>query len=90
MQPLAAVFQILIILLNVYEVILLLRVLMSWIRVDPYTNPFARLLYNLTDPILDPIRNLLPTAGMIDFSPIVAFLLIFALQRVLSILAAGL
>ncbi|MGB4678542.1 MAG: YggT family protein [Aggregatilineales bacterium] len=71
--------------LNVYEIILLARVLMSWFRPDPY-NPIVRFLYNATEPILAPIREALPATGGIDFSPLVAFLLLFALQRVITIL----
>ena len=85
----AVVFQFLFVLINVYEIILFLRVLLSWFRMDPYSNPFARILYILTEPLLEPIRSILPPAGMIDFSPLVAFLLLVALQQVLGILAGG-
>ncbi len=74
------------VLLNLYFVILVLRVLISWINVDPY-NPVARFLYGVTEPLLQPIRSLLPQTGMIDFSPMVAMLFLFALQRGLAILA---
>lgn len=77
------------ILLNFYYMILLLRVLVSWLRLDPY-HPVRRFLDALTEPILQPIRAILPTTGMIDFSPLVAILIVFALQQVLSILADGL
>ncbi|HOA25675.1 MAG TPA: YggT family protein [Aggregatilineales bacterium] len=77
--------NILLLILNVYEIILLARVLMSWFRPDPY-NPIVRFLYNATEPILAPIREALPATGGIDFSPLVAFLLLFALQRVITIL----
>jgi len=80
-----AILNILIILLNIYQFILLVRVLMSWFRPDPY-NPIVKLLYDLTEPVLRPIREALPRTGMMDFSPLVAFLLIFALQRLLIIL----
>jgi YggT family protein len=82
-------FQILSLLIRVYEIILLLRVLLSWFQIDPY-NPIVRILYTLTEPLLQPIRQILPPAGMMDFSPLVAFLLLFALQNALSILAASL
>lgn len=80
------IINILIILLDVYQLILLVRVLLSWFRVDPY-NPFIRVLYDITEPVLRPIREALPQTGMMDFSPLVAFLLILALQQVLRILA---
>jgi YggT family protein len=84
----AAVFDILNIFLGLYGVLLLLRVLISWVRLDPYTNPIAHFLYAVTEPVLQPIRSILPSTGMIDFSPMVAMLLVFALQRLLVILAA--
>ncbi|MEJ2150801.1 MAG: YggT family protein [Chloroflexota bacterium] len=86
----SAVFSILNIFLGLYGFILLLRVLVSWVRLDPYSNPIANFLYTVTEPVLQPIRSILPSTGMIDFSPMVAMLLVFALQRFLVILAAGL
>lgn len=80
------IINILIMLLDVYQLILLVRVLISWFRVDPY-NPFIKVLYDITEPVLRPIREALPQTGMMDFSPLVAFLLILALQQVLRILA---
>lgn len=81
--------QLLFQLLGVYSIILLIRVLVSWLPIDPY-NPIVRILYTLTEPLLEPIRSLLPRVGGLDLSPLVAFLLILALQRALGILAAGL
>ncbi len=83
------IISVILLLINVYQIVLLLRVLLSWFRVDPYTNPVGRLLYALTEPVLEPIRQVLPSAGMMDFSPLVAFLLLFALRSVIVILAAG-
>jgi YggT family protein len=45
-------------------------------------HPLIRWLYRITDPILDPIRRF-TTFGMIDFSPIVALILLEIIQRVL-------
>jgi len=66
---------------------ILIRVLLSWlpmagIRIDPY-NPIVKFLYDITDPILVPLRRF-ATVGMIDLSPIIAFFLIGALLRMLS------
>ena len=53
---------------------------MSWINPDPY-NEIVKIVYRITDPILNPIRKLIPLRlGMIDFSPILAFLLIYFLN----------
>jgi len=75
------------ILLFVLQWAILIRVLLSWlpmagIRLDPY-NPFVKFLYDITDPILNPLRRF-ATIGMIDLSPIIAFFLIGALLRMLS------
>ena len=65
---------------------ILIRVLISWlpmagIRIDPY-NPIIRLLYSITDPILEPLRRY-TTVGMIDLSPIVALIGLQVIQRIL-------
>lgn len=55
------------------------RVLISWI--DPMGNMrVTQILRELTEPILAPIRSVLPTIGMFDFSPIVALLLLNLVQ----------
>jgi YggT family protein len=53
--------------------LILARVLMSWVQVDPY-SPLARTIYNLTEPILAPVRNLLPPMSGLDFSPLVVLI----------------
>jgi YggT family protein len=59
--------------------LLIVRVLLSWVRVDPY-NKYIILLYNLTEPILVPFRKLSGKLGiqfqMIDISPLLAMLVI--------------
>ena len=73
-------------LFELYSFVLLARVLISWIQLDPY-NPIVRLLHQLTEPLLAPIRRLLPTAGLFDFSPIVGFIVIrLAEELVVAIL----
>jgi len=75
------VMQVVQTLFDVYSFILLARVLTSWFQVDPY-NPAIRILYQLTEPLLAPIRRLLPQTGMMDFSPIVAFVVIRLVEMV--------
>ena len=67
---------------------ILARVILSWLpmagmRVDPY-HPLIRFLYQITDPILNPIRRF-STFGMIDFSPIVALILLGIVQQILVV-----
>ena len=75
--------------LNIYSIMFLLRAVASFARLDPYSNDLIRWLYLLTEPVLEPIRSILPQSG-IDFSPMIAMILLFALNRALSILAASL
>ncbi len=56
--------------------LLFFSAIMSWFQREP--NPIQYILYQLTEPLLKPIRRILPQAGMLDFSPMVlAFILIF-------------
>ncbi|MGQ9926185.1 MAG: YggT family protein [Chloroflexaceae bacterium] len=66
-------------LFNVLFFAILGRVMVSWI--DPLGNMrVTQILRDITEPILGPIRSVLPTIGMIDLSPLVAILLIQLLQ----------
>ncbi|MCY4536862.1 MAG: YggT family protein [Chloroflexi bacterium] len=69
--------------LQVYQLILLARVLMTWIPNLDYNNPIARLLYQATEPVLAPIRRALPQMGGIDLSPLVVFLGISVLMQLI-------
>ncbi len=74
-------------LLDFYNLLIFARVMLSWIpNLDPY-NPLVRLLRQVTDPVLEPARRLIPTMGGMDMSPIVVFFGIIVLQRVLIALA---
>jgi YggT family protein len=73
---------------TLYSFILLARVLVSWFPVDPY-NPIIRLLHQLTEPLLAPIRRVLPPTGMLDLSPIVGFIVIIIAQRLVVGLLAS-
>lgn len=61
---------------------ILARVLVSWVNPNPY-HPAMQILYQITEPILAPIRRYLPSTGMIDFSPLVAIILLGLVQRLL-------
>jgi len=81
---LIAVANVLDILLTILYWLILIRALISWVNPDPY-NPIVQFLNNVTEPILDPIRKLLPLGFRfgIDISPIIAFLLIIFLKSFL-------
>ena len=78
------------ILFTLLELAILARVLLSWFRVDPY-HPAVNFLYQITEPILRPLRNVIPPLGMIDISPIVALILMGVLRQIIqTILLSGL
>jgi YggT family protein len=79
LSPLATTIELII---QLYSFIVLARVLMSWINIDPY-SPLARAIYNLTEPVLAPVRNILPPAAGLDFSPIVVILLLQVVGQIL-------
>lgn len=64
------------------------RVLLSWFSVNPY-SPAVVLLYQITDPILEPLRRVIPPVGPLDITPIVAMILLDVVRRlILSSLVA--
>jgi YggT family protein len=76
--------------LLVYWLILLARVIVSWIELAgvrvPVSGPLRaafELLFDVTEPVLSPLRRIVPPAGALDLSVIVAFVIIFVLQNVL-------
>jgi len=70
-------------LVNLFSLAILIRVILSWVRFDPY-HPISVFIHQVTEPVLAPIRRFLPSTGMIDFSPLVALVLIQAAQWILS------
>ena len=75
---LIAVAQVLNMVLSLVWILILVRAVISWFSPDPF-NPLVQMLYRATEPILVPIRRRLPAAG-IDFSPLVAWLVIMFVQ----------
>lgn len=69
-------------LFRLYSWIILARVLLSWVRVDPW-HPAVVWLHRLTEPVLRPFRRILPAVGGIDFSPILVFFALDIARQVL-------
>jgi YggT family protein len=61
------------------QIALLVRVLSSWVSGSPH-SPWLRWAFVLTEPILAPLRRIVPTLGMIDITPIIAYFLLRLLQ----------
>ena len=74
-------------LFELYGVALFVRVLFAWIRL-PYSSKIMRFLWTITEPLLAPIRRVLPALGGLDFSPMIAFFLLRLLQQVVFSLLA--
>ncbi|TMC48849.1 MAG: YggT family protein [Chloroflexi bacterium] len=76
-------------LLYYYGWLIFVRILMSWFPGISYHNPLVRVLRALVDPVLTPIRRILPSFSGIDFSPVLAILLAFEASRLVGDLAAS-
>lgn len=76
-------------LLDVYSLIVLGAVVVSWMQLPP-TNPIVNFLDSMTEPLLGPIRSVLPDMGGLDFSPLVLLFGIRILRDILmSVLLAA-
>ena len=73
-------------LFNILTYAILVRALLSWFPIAP-DNPLVRILDDITEPILAPLRKVVPRLGAFDITPIVAM---FALQIIGQILVSGL
>ncbi len=70
----------------VFYVMVFANIILSWVRPNPYHpvwGPIIRVVYAVTEPILNPIRRMMPAMGGLDFSPMVVLLLARLLQGVL-------
>ena len=70
-------------LIDLYSLVIIAAVIVSWIPLDP-RHPVAAVVYGLTEPVLAPIRRALPPMGGLDVSPMI---LLIALQVVKSLLS---
>lgn len=86
-----AIFALLAVLFDLAAFVLFVRVIMSWLiqfQVIPAYHPFVSSLlaglHALTEPMLRPIRRIVPNAGGLDLSVIVAFLIIIFLDNLIQ------
>jgi YggT family protein len=85
-----ALLDVILIALNIYMWIVIAAVVLSWLVAfnvvntrHPFVAAVADFLYRITEPVLRPIRNMLPNLGGIDISPIILFLIIILIERVI-------
>lgn len=78
-----AVIQFVNILVTVLSYAIIIRALITWFPIAP-DSPIVRLLDDVTEPIMAPLRRVVPRIGMIDITPIVALLVLQAIGYVLT------
>jgi len=78
----SAAYQIIDLVFWLLNIAVLARVLFSWLRPDP-SNRLARLVYDVTEPILAPLRRYIKPIGGWDITPVVAIVLLDLLERLL-------
>ena len=71
------------VLCDVLTIIILLRVVISWYLPRP-TNILVKFLHRITEPILAPLRRIIPRVGPLDLSPLVAVILIQLIYHLLQ------
>jgi YggT family protein len=68
------------VILNIYLWVIIIRALISWVNPDPY-NPIVQFLVRVTEPVLRPLRKLIPAWKLgFDLSPVIAILIIYFLE----------
>lgn len=87
-----AILDVIMLVLNLYTYVIVAAAIFSWLYAFNVVNPrnqvvamIGNTLYQLTEPLLRPIRQVLPSMGGLDLSPIVLLLGIFLLQRIIAL-----
>ncbi len=73
---------------NLVTLVVIVDVVASWVLPNPY-HPLRLAVHRLVEPMLAPIRRLVPPVGMIDFSPMILILLVQVIEVVLVNLVSG-
>ncbi len=66
-----------------YEIVIIVRIVLSWVPHNVH-HPAAVFLYKITEPVLAPVRRVIPSIGGIDVSPIVVFIGLHVIGNVFS------
>jgi len=70
-------------LISLYSLLIFIRIIFSWVMVS-YSNRVMRFLVNATEPMLAPLRRIIPPVGTFDISPIVAFIILWLFQGAIA------
>jgi YggT family protein len=68
---------------SLYILLIFIRIIFSW-GMASYSNRVMRFLVNATEPMLGPLRRIVPLVGTFDISPIVAFIILWLLQSAIA------
>lgn len=77
--------QIINVVFTLYSFAIIARALLSWFRIG-YHHPVARFLIQITEPVLAPLRRLIPPMGGADITPMIALFVLWAAERLLQAL----
>ena len=85
-----AIADVVLLILQLYTYVLIAAVIASWLvgfgiinSYNPIARGVLRALHGLTEPVLGPIRRIVPALGGLDLSPLIALVLIYFLQRLI-------
>lgn len=70
-------------LVSIYIMLVFVRIILSYTTLG-YGNRVMRFLINVTEPLMAPLRRIVPTVGMFDISPLVAFIILWILQMAIA------
>ncbi|MGA1195936.1 MAG: YggT family protein [Candidatus Latescibacterota bacterium] len=68
--------------LSIYGYIIIIRAILSWFNPNPYSAP-VQFIMKITEPVLAPLRQVLPDLGGVDLSPLVAMIIIWVLMSMI-------
>lgn len=77
-----AFFQVIDLILTIYIWVIIIRAIVSWVNPSPY-HPVVRFLYKATEPVLAPLRRIVPPVAGLDITPLIVIFLIYFLQNLL-------
>ena len=87
-----ALLDVILVALELYKWLLIAAAILSWLIAfnvvntrNTFVSTIASFLYQITEPVLRPVRNMLPSFGTLDISPLIVFLIIYFIQRVIEL-----
>ncbi len=72
------------ILVPILYVAIFARVILSWLPIGGSNNPLVAIIYQITEPILGPLRRVIPRIGIFDLAPMIAIVLLGLIQSLVN------